>query len=78
LRYNANTSESSGIKALEMSWTAFSERVVGVVDGALCNILASLIVGWAPFNRKHKATLPERYNQRIANKSFPALRFSIK
>jgi hypothetical protein len=41
-----------------MSSTAFSDSVVGMAGGALCNISAtSLIIGWARFNRRHETRL---------------------
>src|SRR5439155_2972885 len=80
LRYNANTSERSSINAREISWTVFSERVVGVASGALFNMsVTSLISGRVPRNRKHKTRLSELHDtQRASYKSFLISRLSIK
>src|SRR5882757_8427617 len=80
-RYNANTSESSGNNACEMSWAAFSESVVGVVsDVLLSNIsVTSLIVGRVQFNPEQTAPRSELLRtQRTTHKSFPISRLSIK
>src|SRR6267142_1896444 len=46
LRYSANTSERSSVNSAEISRTAFSERVVGVVSDVFCNMwVTSSIIG---------------------------------
>src|SRR5207244_11718768 len=46
LRYSANTSERSTVNSAEISRTAFSERVVGVVSDVFCNMwVTSSVIG---------------------------------
>jgi hypothetical protein len=77
LRYNANTSESSGINACEMARAASSGSAVGVEGVGMCNMsVTSLIVVRVPLNEKHQSQL--RFVHHIGYKSFPVSRPSIK
>src|SRR5947208_10782800 len=71
LRYSANTSERSTVNSAEISRTAFSERVVGVVSDVFCNMwVTSSVIGRVTAIAQPDGSVPA-YRTAYRSSSFP-------
>src|SRR6267142_1832023 len=72
LRYSANTSERSTVNSAEISRTAFSERVVGVVSDVFCNMwVTSSVIGRVTAIAQAEGDPAAAYRTAYRSSSFP-------